>query len=214
MADYDRRPRRGGGGGGGQFNNRKRRYRDDDYDDRRPQRRRYEEPLAVSIRKQVLSIAENPIRKAEDDVVAIAKILAENYFDHDLISGFVDLTVQLPQEQPLKIPFLASIVLFANAQKPELVTDVLTKVSEALQRQLDLGAWREVKLYLRFLGCLQGIFEGDGVFAILEELFSRAADLQMKSSEDVGVIVSYFHGHLLTIIFYSPLAWSSSKSFS
>lgn len=80
MADYDRRPRRGGGGGGGggggQFNNRKRRYRgtnpflkdpsvtflirtEDDYDDRRPQRRRYEEPLAVSLRKQVLSIAEN-----------------------------------------------------------------------------------------------------------------------------------------------------------
>lgn len=32
---------------------------DDDYDDRRPQRRRYEEPLAATVRKQVLSIAEN-----------------------------------------------------------------------------------------------------------------------------------------------------------
>lgn len=31
---------------------------DDDYD-RRPQRRRYEEPLAVTLRKQVLSIAES-----------------------------------------------------------------------------------------------------------------------------------------------------------
>lgn len=81
MADYDRRPRRGGGGGGGggHFNNRKRRYRgmttnagprsqrfrcsdrftDDDFDDRRPQRRRYEEPLAVTVRKQVLAIAES-----------------------------------------------------------------------------------------------------------------------------------------------------------
>lgn len=72
MADYDRRPRRGGG----QFNNRKRRYRgmddnltrestanvylsDDDFDDRRPMRRRYEEPLSVKLRKQVLSIAES-----------------------------------------------------------------------------------------------------------------------------------------------------------
>ena len=72
MADYDRRPR----GRGGYFNNnRKRRYRgrqirmvgcrilttrveDDDYD-RRPQRRRYEEPLATSLRKQILSIAES-----------------------------------------------------------------------------------------------------------------------------------------------------------
>lgn len=31
---------------------------DDDYD-RRPQRRRYEEPLAVKVRKQLLSIAES-----------------------------------------------------------------------------------------------------------------------------------------------------------
>ncbi len=77
MADYDRRRRGGGGGGGGggQFNNRKRRYRgtsysadrilisdymaDDDFEDRRPQRRRYEEPLASTLRKQVLSIAES-----------------------------------------------------------------------------------------------------------------------------------------------------------
>lgn len=32
---------------------------EDDYDDRRPQRRRYEEPIAVTVRKQVLSIAES-----------------------------------------------------------------------------------------------------------------------------------------------------------
>jgi len=36
-----------------------------------------------------------PIRRVEDDVVAIAKILAENYFDHDLISGFLDLVVHM-----------------------------------------------------------------------------------------------------------------------
>lgn len=88
-------------------------------------------------------------------------------------------------EQPLKIPFVAAIVLLANVHKPELTTDVLAKIGESLQRQLDQGVWREVKLYLRFLSCLQGMLEGDGVFTILEELFSRAADLQMKSSEDV-----------------------------
>lgn len=32
---------------------------DDDEHDRRPQRRRYEEPLAVTLRKQILSIAES-----------------------------------------------------------------------------------------------------------------------------------------------------------
>ncbi|KIX98015.1 uncharacterized protein Z520_06094 [Fonsecaea multimorphosa CBS 102226] len=189
MADYDRRRRGGGsggggGGGGGHFNNRKRRYREDDYEDRRPQRRRYEEPLALTLRKQVLSIAESPVRRAEDEVAIIAKTLAENYFDTDLTSGFLDLVVQLPIEQPLKIPFVAAILLVANVQKPEFTSEVLVKVGEALQKQLSIGAWREVKLYLRLLGCLQGIFEGDGIFPLLEELFSRAADLQMKSSED------------------------------
>lgn len=67
-----------------------------------------------------------------------------------------------------------------------MTAEVLAKVGATLQRQLELGAWREVKLYLRFLGCLQGMFEGDGIFPVLEELFSRAADLQMKSSEDVS----------------------------
>ncbi|KAK5326699.1 Nuclear cap-binding protein subunit 1 [Exophiala xenobiotica] len=210
MADYDRRPRRGGGGGGGgggHFNNRKRRYRDDDFEDRRPQRRRYEEPIAVTVRKQVLSIAESPIRKAEDDVATIAKTLAENYFDNEVSTGFVELIGPMIVEQPLKIPFLAAIVYLTNAQKPELVTDVLTKIGEALQRRLDLGVWREVKLYLRFLGCLQGLFSGDGVFAILEELFSRAADLQMKSSED-SLGLEMVKIILLTI----PYAMSSSAT--
>ena len=74
MADYERRNNGYRGGGGG----RKRRYRgeqspeglflraadqepfpdDEDYD-RRPQRRRYEEPLFVQVRRQLLTIAES-----------------------------------------------------------------------------------------------------------------------------------------------------------
>lgn len=104
---------------------------------------------------------------------------------HDTAEGKSDLILPSAVEQPLKIPFVAAIVLLANAQKPELTADVLAKVKAALQQRLEIGAWREVKLYLRLLGCLQAMFEGDGVFTILEELFSRAADLQMKSSEDV-----------------------------
>lgn len=38
---------------------------------------------------------------------------------------------------------------------------------------------------IRFLGLLQGLFEGDGIFPILEDLFSRAVDLQTASSDDV-----------------------------
>lgn len=88
-------------------------------------------------------------------------------------------------EQPFKIPFAAAIVLVANPQKQEITQDILQRAGAAMQKYLEEGAWREVKLVLRFLGCLQGLFEGDGVFAVLEELFSRAVDLQTASSEDV-----------------------------
>lgn len=85
----------------------------------------------------------------------------------------------------MKIPFIASIVLLLNKRNPEFTQDILKSIAGAAQRHLDSGNWREVKLYLRFLGCLQGLFEGNGIFTLLEELFSRAADLQMASSEDV-----------------------------
>ncbi|PWY64308.1 cap binding protein [Aspergillus heteromorphus CBS 117.55] len=177
MADYDRRPHGPRGG-------RKRRYREDDDYDRR-QRRRYEEPLIVKVRRQLLTIAESAARRAEDDAISIARSVAENYGDEEFRNSFVDIAIDLVLEQPLKIPFIAATVLVANFQKSELVSDVLNRSSESLQKYVDVGAWREVKLLLRFLGCLQSIFEGDGIFPVLEELFARAVDLQTASSEDL-----------------------------
>ncbi|KAE8351177.1 MIF4G like-domain-containing protein [Aspergillus coremiiformis] len=177
MVDYERRPHGPRGG-------RKKRHRDEDDYDRR-QRRRYEEPLVVKVRRQLLTIAESAARRAEDDVVNIAKSVAENYEDEELRQTFVDISVDLALEQPLKIPFIAATVLVANAYKSELVSDVLKKACEYLQHYINTGAWREVKLLLRFLGCLQPIFKGDGIFPILEELFARAVDLQTASSEDL-----------------------------
>ncbi|KAL2816383.1 MIF4G like-domain-containing protein [Aspergillus cavernicola] len=178
MADHDRRNHGHRGGG------RKRRYREDDDYDRR-QRRRYEEPLVVKVRRQLLTIAESAARRAEDDALSIAKSVAENYDDEELRDNFAEIALDLILEQPLKIPFIATIVLVANTIKSELVADVLKRFAERFQSHVNAGAWREVKLLLRFLGCLQCIFEGDGVFAILEELFSRAVDLQTASSEDL-----------------------------
>lgn len=97
-------------------------------------------------------------------------------------------------EQPLKIPFIAAVVLLANSQKPELVAEVLRTASSALQSYINAGAWREVKLLVRFLGCLQFVFEGNGIFPLLEELFARAVDQQTASSEDVRP--------------FTPLSWS------
>jgi nuclear cap-binding protein subunit 1 len=86
----------------------------------------------------------------------------------------------------MKIPFVAAITLVTHNLKPELGAEVLKKASELLQKYIDTGAWREVKLLVRFFGCLQAMFEGDGVFPLLEEFFARAVDLQTASSEDVS----------------------------
>jgi hypothetical protein len=88
-------------------------------------------------------------------------------------------------EQPFKIPFAAAVVLVANTHKPEIAKEVLSRAGAAAQTHLENEAWREFKLHLRFLGLLQGLFEGEGVFPVLEDLFSRALDLQTASSEDV-----------------------------
>lgn len=86
----------------------------------------------------------------------------------------------------MKIPFVAATVLVAHNLRPELVSKVLDKAGEGVQKYIEQGAWREVKLLLRFLGCLQPVYEGEGIFPLLEELFSRAVDLQTASSEDVS----------------------------
>lgn len=181
MADHDRR--QGGGGGGGY--NRKRRYRDDDDFDRRPQRRRYNEPpIHIRVRKQLLSLAESPLRKWHEEVQSIAHMVSENYDKEEVKTNFLDLASQLIVEQPLKTPFVAAVVLVANSLKPEIVTDVLAKIAPLTEEQISLGEWRNVKLYLKFLACLQACLEGDGLFPVLEELFNRAVELQTSNSDD------------------------------
>lgn len=125
-------------------------------------------------------------RRFEDDAVHIAKTVADNYDDEEVREQFLEVLVKLVVEQPFKIQFVAVVILAVNTIKSDVTADVLKKTVEALHGALDIGAWRDVKLLLRFLGSLQGILEGDGVFSILEELFSRAVDLQTSSSEDVS----------------------------
>ncbi|KAJ5092259.1 hypothetical protein NUU61_007129 [Penicillium alfredii] len=178
MAEYDRRNHGYRGG-------RKRRYRDDEDYDRRPQRRRYEEPPVVQVRRQLLTVAESAARRVEDDVEGIAKSVVENYEDEEMRDTFINIVLDLVLEQPMKIPFVTATVLVAHSLKLELGAEVLNKAGNALQRYIDTGAWREVKLLLRFLGILQPVYEGEGIFPLLEELFARAVDLQTASSEDL-----------------------------
>jgi nuclear cap-binding protein subunit 1 len=99
---------------------------------------------------------------------------------------FLDLVTQLLLEQPLKTPFVAAVVLIINTLKPEFVDEILGRIAQNTAEKIAQGEWRDVKLLLKFLACLQSLLEGDGLFPILEELFSRAADLQTASSDDVS----------------------------
>jgi len=112
-------------------------------------------------------------------------MITDNHDDQQLRDTFLDLAMQLAVEQPLKTPFVAGVVLVANATNPELGEKVLVHLSQAIDSNIAQGEWRQVKLLLKFLACLQPCLEGDGVFPLLEELFSRAADLQTASSDDV-----------------------------
>lgn len=99
--------------------------------------------------------------------------------------SFIDLFGQLVREQPLKTPFVAALLLIVNVLKPEIVLGVLQSVAVATQRAIAEGHWREVKLQLRLIACLQTCLDGEGVFPLLDTLFARAVDLQTASSDDV-----------------------------
>ncbi len=126
------------------------------------------------------------MRPWQEEVLTIGTLLTDNWDDELLRGNFVDLVLQLAVEQPLKTPFVAAVVLVANANNGELVPMLLKKLASGVEEKLGAGAWRDVKLYLKLLACLQSCLEGDGLFPILEDLFARAAELQTASSEDVS----------------------------
>lgn len=140
----------------------------------------------MRVRRQLLGIADSPLRRWAEEVQSIAHMVADNHDDENLRNMFLDLVVQLLLEQPLKTPFVAAVVLIINTLKSEFVDDILARLAQVTQDKIAEGAWRDVKLLLKFLACLQSLLEGDGVFPLLEELFSRAADLQTASSDDVS----------------------------
>lgn len=84
----------------------------------------------------------------------------------------------------MKIPFVAATIQYANEAKSDVANEVLTRAGEQIQQAIQGGHWRTFKLLLRLFACLQSMFEGDGVFPVLEQAFAAAADLQTGSSED------------------------------
>lgn len=107
----------------------------------------------------------------------------------DLLTAFSSVV-----EQPLKTPFVAGTVLYANAEKGDVGRTVVQRIAPLLKEAADAGEWREFKLLLRLLACLGPLFEENGVMAILDELFNRAVDLQTASSDDVSLAVPLLKG--------------------
>ncbi|KAF3273215.1 hypothetical protein TWF970_009251 [Orbilia oligospora] len=200
--DNRERDRGGFRDGGRPQHFKKRRYQDDDDRDYRQQRPRYEDPM-VRLRKDVLAIAESPLIKVEDSIRSIAKSLSAHW-DHEAIrKGFVTLIKTLVVEQPFKIPFVAAIVLCANAQKHEIGKLVLDEFAAQLQNYLDNCEWRNFKLTLRFMGSVSCMLDGEGVATLLNDLANLTGDLAAEGgssglSEELSFVVLITIPYILT----------------
>ena len=122
----------------------------------------------------------------EEEVGIIAKTVCDNYEDTELRNSFCELVVQLVVEQPFKIPFVAAVVLVVNTLRSEIAADVLTRAAQKANEGIGRGEWREVKLLMKFLGSLQGLLDGEGVFSVLQDLLTKAVDLQTENNEEVS----------------------------
>lgn len=140
----------------------------------------------VRVRKQLLAIAESPLKPVEEEIGAIARLVCDNPEDGELQRGFVELVVQLAVEQPFKTPFVAAVVLNVNTLRSEVVGEIVTRVAERVNARIGEGEWREVKLLLKLVAGLQGVLVGEGVWSVLQDVFTKAIDLQTENSEEVS----------------------------
>ncbi|CAN9389070.1 unnamed protein product [Alternaria alternata] len=183
----------------GNYRGNNKRRRDDDNDnhyrgdDRRgPQRRRnddgprrrYEEPPFPKLRRLLLNIASST-KLPQDEAIEIAKFFGEHFDDERLRSDFFDVFVQLVIEQPFKIPFVAAVAYYANDVNSQITIEAMKRVGDRAQEALNAGEWKEFKLLLRFFACLQSLYEEDGVFTFLGQLFDTVVDLQSANENDV-----------------------------
>lgn len=128
------------------------------------------------------------MRRVEDEVNSIAKTVCDNYEDEELRNVFYDLVIQLVVEQPFKTPFIAAVVLVVNTMRSEMAMEVLNRTAARTNHKIQEGEWREVKLLMKFLGGLQGLLEDDGVWIVLQDLLTKAVELQTDNNEEVGSV--------------------------
>lgn len=81
------------------------------------------------------------------------------------------------------------MALYGNEVKPEIAIEAMKRVGDRAQQALNAGEWKEFKQLLRFFACLQPLYEDDGVFTFLGQLFDTVVDLQSANENDVGVLI-------------------------
>jgi hypothetical protein len=171
-----------------------------DYKRHQQQRPRYEEPIASRIRRDIIFISElEDAAAVRDQCAGFGRDIANNFEDDQVRGPLLDTLVDMLIEQPLKIPFLAAVALYANDLNAESGREFITRASKKMAKALELGDWRDFKLLLRFHACLQGVLEGSGVFQILNQLFDWVIDLQSASAEDVRPPLLLFENTILII---------------
>lgn len=105
----------------------------------------------------------------------------------------MQLALQLPVEQPFKTPFVAAVLLLLNALESgkEVVGEVVDGLAKGLDEAIRQGEWRDVKSLMKLLGGLQGLFEGEGVWVVLQDMLGKAVDLQTENNEEVRLLFSW-----------------------
>ena len=164
-------------------------------------------PLHIRVRNKLRYICESPLKRWHEEIQQVATFISDNIVTNDehvdakdednnsendnvkpkdgVRIEFVDISLRLCLEQPLKTPFIAAVALVVNIRHPDVVAELLVNTALVVATGVAHGEWRDVKLALKLLACMQACLAGDGVFPVLDELFDRAGDLQTARSDDV-----------------------------
>lgn len=97
------------------------------------------------------------------------------------------------------------MVLVANSQNAEAGKLIVEEAGKAVQQCLNEGTFTRVKLLLRFLGCVQGMLEGSGVYPLLNSIVDKAT--ASLADGEVGLALELTKAALIAV----PYVLASSK---
>lgn len=89
------------------------------------------------------------------------------------------------------------MALVANSQNPEAGKLIVEEAGKAVQQYLLDGEFTRVKLLLRFLGCVQGMLEGEGVYPLLNNIVNKATTALAEG--EVGLALELTKAALMTV---------------